>query len=889
MADASLSLVELDGDGNLDLVVGGGSNNGVEVFRGDGSGNFNFIGRFLGSRQSPEMIATDINHDGNVDILAASLSAENTVWLLPGNGDGTFQAPQQYFVGQSPIALALVDWGSVVPDDSDIGYHFVQGVPDDLPDLVVANAGTTQGIAPIVGPPEIVVLPNLGFDSAGKFLGFGDPVQLSLAEQPLDVKVADFNDDGNSDIGVIDRSEFFVIYGKPPVLLPNNTQPKARDLGTVVHLVQPTLTITPQNPDDWYRLQVPTEVVGQAAEVLDFSGGFANQSGAGLAMEVVDANGTVLASGERLRVAAQQGKTLFVHVFGRKDSSGVAGAGGYTLAIDTLPQVAAVEAQSLLPGVGNLPGGPTTSLVLVFQGDRLDPALAENAQNYKVIWLGSDGRRGTADDREIPIGSGAHRVIYDASSNVDVASGLTFPTAVRQTVTLLFDNPLPAGAYEIEVMPSVMATLFSTDESSLLTPRAGFNGHNVVTNSGGAVTEGVDLVKTGLVKPGAVVGNLDVFQQGTKFLTQFHSDLGAILDSRLTSDGDAATISQDLLKQITDRFGPALGDVGKRLASLAIIFLDPVSIGLVDPEGRSFHYDLNTSTVASNLPQTFIEVGGNVEVIVIPNPSGTYQLNVADVAAHSRGGWVLLGNSNSQSHPLTDQLRSASAQTGQSSFALDFGSAVVTPQPVNGFVVSLVIAGASAIGLTSLSVASPAANPTSPPVMEISGSSLNLVTWNASLSDQSGGGAPSKPKPSHDDWGPLSDLLDDLNRSLRQNLEIGTPTAPPGKAGESPWQQLWQIMQRWLGQKPTSNHQGHTSTGASPPNASKSPPSQSSRAATIGKPADVQSTEGSTFQNTNAADASSNHPSHDPASSNSSRAGTYVKTATGHSVNASTP
>jgi hypothetical protein len=51
---------------------------------------------------------------------------------------------------------------------------------------------------------------------------------------------------------------------------------------------------------------------------------------------------------------------------------GADAGGAYTLVINTLPQVAAIEAHSLLPGVGDLPGGPTTSLVLVFQGDRLN-------------------------------------------------------------------------------------------------------------------------------------------------------------------------------------------------------------------------------------------------------------------------------------------------------------------------------------------------------------------------------------------------------------------------------------------------------------------------------------------------------------------------------------
>src|SRR5262249_53068201 len=147
----------------------------------------------------------------------------------------------------------------------------------------------------------------------------------------------------------------FVIYGKPPAPPPNGSQAGARDLGTVVHLIQPTLTITSVNTDAWYRLEVPKEAFSRAGDqVLDVSGGFAVQEGAGLGMEVVDAAGNILSSGERVRIVARQGDTLYVHVFGKNSAGDAAdqnhGSGAYTLVIDTLPQVAAVEAHSLLPG-----------------------------------------------------------------------------------------------------------------------------------------------------------------------------------------------------------------------------------------------------------------------------------------------------------------------------------------------------------------------------------------------------------------------------------------------------------------------------------------------------------------------------------------------------------
>src|SRR5262249_21786516 len=159
--------------------------------------------------------------------------------------------------------------------------------------------------------------------------------------------------------------------------------------------------------------------------------------GAGLAMEVRDAAGNMLGSGERFRVVTGQGAVLTLHVFGVADANGVRGSGAYTLDVDVFPQVVSVEAQPLLPGVSSNPGGPTASVVAPWQGDGLDPATAEDPANYTFTWLGPDGLLGTADDQVIPVASG-HSVVYDPSANVDVASGTTYPTAVRQTVTLLF-------------------------------------------------------------------------------------------------------------------------------------------------------------------------------------------------------------------------------------------------------------------------------------------------------------------------------------------------------------------------------------------------------------------------------------------------------------------
>jgi hypothetical protein len=110
-------------------------------------------------------------------------------------------------------------------------------------------------------------------------------------------------------------------------------------------------------------------------------------------------------------------------------------------------------------------------------------------------------------------------VVYDPSTNVVVASGKTYPTAVRQTVTLLFDRPLPAGSYQVELAPAIQAAPFNDQEAALLSAVAGFGGHPVVELDNGQVTEGSRVTAADLVFAAGALGDLAVWQAGTPFPT----------------------------------------------------------------------------------------------------------------------------------------------------------------------------------------------------------------------------------------------------------------------------------------------------------------------------------------------------------------------------------
>jgi hypothetical protein len=353
------------------------------------------------------------------------------------------------------------------------------------------------------------------------------------------------------------------------------------------------------------------------------------------------------ATGARVRVRAAQGQVLTLHVFAAAGGSGV-----YTLSIDVLPQVVSVEAQSPLPG------GPATSLVLTLQGDRLDPATAEDPANYTITWLGPDGQLGTSDDQVIhpAAGPGGQPVVYNPGVNTEVASGHTYPTAVQQTVTFLFDSPLPAGSYEIRLAPAIQSAAFNDAEAGLLAGNAAFAGHPVVSVPNGKIENGSRLVVTGLVSAPGAGGDLGTIGQGTRALTQFHGDLGALLDELLRRLGDDPSITAALNQQILDRFVPGAQ------VTVAIIWLDPVSLDLADSQGARAVYNVQGNTASNTLARTFMQTGGNVEVMVLAGVTGTFTLNIADVPTTARGGFVVVNGDKVQTAALTDAIR-AGART----------------------------------------------------------------------------------------------------------------------------------------------------------------------------------------------------------------------------------
>jgi hypothetical protein len=101
-----LTAADFNGDGKLDLAIANSADNTVTILQGNGDGTFTAQPALAtGAGSNPQLpTAGDFNGDGKLDLAVANF-ANNTVSVFLGNGDGTFQAPVTYPVGAGASSL----------------------------------------------------------------------------------------------------------------------------------------------------------------------------------------------------------------------------------------------------------------------------------------------------------------------------------------------------------------------------------------------------------------------------------------------------------------------------------------------------------------------------------------------------------------------------------------------------------------------------------------------------------------------------------------------------------------------------------------------------------------------------------------------------------------
>ncbi len=138
-----------------------------------------------------------------------------------------------------------------------------------------------------------------------------------------------------------------------------------------------------------------------------------------------------------------------------------------------------------------------------------------------------------------------------------------------------------------------------------------------------------------------------------------------------------AVITTEINAEIFARFS-AMFAGGTPTVDIGVLWLDPVSLGVQAPQG-SADYSLATNTATNNISQSYVSVGGNVEVVVLAGLAGTFKLDVNNVPQQARGGAVVLDSLGNQVVGFTDALR-----TGTTEFLVTIGTVSIPGGPGTG-------------------------------------------------------------------------------------------------------------------------------------------------------------------------------------------------------------
>jgi hypothetical protein len=187
---------DFNGDRKADLVVVNQASNTMSVLLGKGDGTFQPRTDYATGASPAGVAVGDFNCDGKLDVAVANKGA-NSVSILLGNGDGTFGAKTDIALPLTPVALTVGDFNG-----------------DGKADIAVATFNATQDSATMLrgNGDGTFQLPVTTVSDTIPFVGGND---LGLAGTGVSTILSgDFNGDGHADLVVVNNEDIVVVTAR---------------------------------------------------------------------------------------------------------------------------------------------------------------------------------------------------------------------------------------------------------------------------------------------------------------------------------------------------------------------------------------------------------------------------------------------------------------------------------------------------------------------------------------------------------------------------------------------------------------------------------------------------------------------------------------------------
>ena len=198
---------DFNGDGKLDLAVTSGEGPAVYVLLGNGNGTFQTPVPYAAGALPVAVIAADLNGDGKPDLIVANdfygaTMTSASIDVLLGNGDGTFQAPVVYTTPNSPLALIAGDFNL-----------------DGNVDIAVANASYSDV--------------SIFLGAGNGMLTLGSDIATGPTTGAVGIAAGDFNRDGIPDLAIAETNLVIAIGNGDGTFTIGQSLPAGNDLNDV--------------------------------------------------------------------------------------------------------------------------------------------------------------------------------------------------------------------------------------------------------------------------------------------------------------------------------------------------------------------------------------------------------------------------------------------------------------------------------------------------------------------------------------------------------------------------------------------------------------------------------------------------------------------------------